>query len=86
MPDFAFHNSPDAMTAFKATWRPVIQEVLPLEGWMDEEDIATMVEMAIETVGGWQAFYGQVKKGLENGYTEEQQIKIVKELFRQTDN
>lgn len=71
------------LTAFETKWKPILQSALPPPApWMDEKDIATEFKMTLEQIGGWLVVYRAVQQGVQNGYTEEKQQKIVKALLR----
>ena len=76
--------TPEALGIFKEKWIPVVKAALPRESWMDDDDSKFLLDAAIQEMGGWQAIYSAVQHGVQNGYTEDQQIQLLKIMLSPT--
>jgi len=53
------------------------------EDWMDEEDYNELIQTAIsEGLISYQKLSDDIKIGIKNGYSVEEQIKIVERVFK----
>ena len=62
--------------------RKAFDRAIPTEQWMSKDDKLNLIEESIASIGGWDEIEKQIKIGVANGYSEEQQLALLEALAR----
>lgn len=63
----------------EVTWNALLKE--PHINESDKDEVVTMLEQRVMQMGGWTEVHYSVMKGIENGYTAEQQFEIMAKVL-----